>query len=238
MGAIGSPVLPSDMSRTIFSLSVLLCAGFLTSTARAQILVYGFSSSSTGPSSSNASITGGALSTGGGVVTTSNSSPVSSGYSGASGSYFLSDNSWTGVAPGTNYFQFTVTPASVSVSITSIAFGYRESGTSTGPTNFFIRSSADSYGSDLGSGSLVNSDNNWHTTGATSVTLTFISATTFRIYANGAASNTPTLRLDDLTLNGSVSAVPEPATAAMGCGVVALGVTAIVRRRGRLARAV
>ena len=138
------------------------------------------------------------------------------------------------MTPGTNYFQFTVTPASASVSITSIAFGYRESGTSTGPTNFFIRSSADSYGSDLGSGSLINSDNNWHTTGATSVTLTFFSATTFRIYANGAASNTPTLRLDDLTIDGSITAVPEPAATALGGGVLVLGAAAIVRRRTRI----
>ena len=225
--------MPSYISRTILTLSALSCAGLPAPTASAQILIYGFSSSSTGPTSSIANVTGGALSTGGGVVTTSNSSPVSAGYSGASGGYFVSDNGWTGASPGTNYFQFTVTPGGVAVSITSIAFGYRESGASSGPTNFSIRTSADSYISDLGVGSLINSDNNWHTTGPTSVTLTFASATTFRIYANGATSNTPTLRIDDLTINGSLAAVPEPATTALFGGALVLSAAAIARRRRR-----
>ncbi len=215
-------------------LAALLFAGSAVATASAQILVYNFSLSGAGPTSSNGSITGGAVSTGGGVTATSNSSPVSSGYSGASGGYYIADNGWTGTAPGTNYFQFTITPTSASVTITSINFGYRESGTSTGPTNFFIRSSADSYSADLASGSLTNSDNNWHSIGATSVTLTFFSATTFRIYANGASSNTPTLRIDDLTVNGTVSAIPEPETTAVCLGAFALGAVALVRGRRRV----
>ncbi|MSU24272.1 MAG: PEP-CTERM sorting domain-containing protein [Opitutus sp.] len=148
---------------------------------------------------------------------------MSSGYSGASGGYFILDNGWTGTTPGTNYFQFSITPASASVSLTSISFGYRESGTSTGPTNFYFRSSADAYAADLATGSLTNSDNNWHSSGSSSVTITFVSATTFRIYANGATNGTPTLRLDDLTINGAVVAVPEPATVAVWLGLGAMG---------------
>ena len=219
------------MSRSTSLLSALCFAGLLAGTAKAQILVYGFTSSSAGPTSSNPSITGGSVTTGGGVTATSNTSPVSSGYTGASGSYFISDNGWTGTLPGTNYFQFTITPINASVAITSISFGYRESGTSTGPTAFSIRSSADSYSSGLASGALTNSDTNWHSIGTTSVTLTFTSATTLRIYANGAINNTPTLRIDDITINGTVSAIPEPETAAVSLGAFALGATVIVRGR-------
>ena len=210
----------------------LLAAGVLTSKLSAQLLVYGFSVASAGPTSSNANISGGAVTTGGGVTATSNTSPVSSGYSGASGGFYISDNGWTGTAPGTNYFQFTITPISASVTATSINFGYRESGTSTGPTSFFIRSSADTYSSNLASGALSNSDNNWHSIGATSITLTFASATTIRIYATGASSGTPTLRIDDLTLSGTVLAIPEPEMAAAYFAAFTLG-AAIWRKRRR-----
>ena len=199
------------------------CAIF-PATGRAQLVIYSFTSTSAAPTSVAANLSGGSVSTGGGVTTTSNTSPVSSGYAGASGGYFMSDNGWTGVAPGVNYFQFTVTPAAnFSVSLTSLSFGYRESGTSTGPSAFAVRSSFDSYAADLAVGGLTNSDNAWHNSGNASVTLTFTSATTFRIYASGAASATPTLRMDDLTLNGSVAAVPEPTTVAAGLGLAALG---------------
>ena len=210
----------------------LLLLGLSTGPAFSQILVYGFTSSSAAPTSSASNLTGGSVSTGGGVTTTSNTSPVSSGYAGASGGYFISDNGWTGAAPGTNYFQFTITPSSgYSVSIASISFGYRESGASTGPTNFYIRSSVDSYGSNLGTGTLTNSDNSWHSSGNTSVTLTFTSATTVRLYANSASSGTPTLRFDDISVNGSVSAIPEPSTYAIWFGVAALGVAVAKRRK-------
>lgn len=207
----------------IFFRMALGC-GIFSVAGRAQILIYSFTSASTAPTAIAANLSGGPISTGGGVATTSNSSPVSSGYAGASGGYFVSDNGWTGASPGVNYFQFTVTPsANVAVSLTSLSFGYRESGTSTGPTAFTVRSSIDAYAADLAVGALTNSDNAWRNTGNTSVTLSFTSATTFRIYASGAASATPTLRMDDLTLNGSVAAVPEPATVAVALGLTALG---------------
>jgi hypothetical protein len=219
------------MRRIDFIFGALFCAGLSAGTTGAQIVAYGFSASSAGPTSSDANVVGGPVANGGGVMTTSNSSPVSSGYSGASGGYFIFDNGWTGAAPGTNYFQFTVTPSSASVAVTSISFGYRESGTNTGPTSFFVRSSADGYGADLASGSLTNSDNNWHSTGATSVTLTFTSTTTLRIYANGASNNTPTLRIDDISLNGTVTAIPEPESVAAWLGAFALGAAVIGRSR-------
>lgn len=212
-----------------------LGCGIFSAAGHAQIVIYSFTSSSTAPTSVAANLSGGSVSTGGGVTTTSSTSPVSSGYTGASGGYFISDNSWTGASPGVNYFQFTVTPvANFTVSLTSLSFGYRESGTSTGPTAFAVRSSSDSYAADLAVGALTNSDNTWHSSGNTSVTLTFTSATTFRIYASGAASATPTLRMDDLTLNGSVAAVPEPTTVAAALGLAALGAAWRRRRSSRL----
>lgn len=220
--------------RSTFLLSLTLVGGFLAAAGRAQLLVYSFTSSNAGPTSVAANLSGGAVSTGGGVTTTSNTSPVSTAYAGASGGYYLSDNGWTGAAPGVNFFQFTVTPAAnYAVTLTSLSFGYRESGTSTGPTAFAVRSSVDAYAADLAAGALTNTDNAWHHSGNTSVTLTFTSATTLRIYASGATNATPTLRLDDLTVNGSVAAVPEPATVAAVIGFAALG-AAWWRRSARI----
>jgi len=200
-----------------------------TKGARAQILVYSFTGNTTSATSVNSSIAASAISTNG-TISVSNSSPVSSGYTGATGSFYGTDNGWGSAG---NYFQFTITPnANERVSITSINLGYRTSSTS-GPNALAVKSSADGYTSSLAVGSLTNADTSWHSLGATSVTLTFTSATTFRIYASGAATNTPTWRMDDLTINGSVSAIPEPSTYALGVSTLVF-LAALRRRRSAL----
>lgn len=215
---------------------LLLLASSLS--AQTTLLQYSFTSQSLSPTSSPiTNITGGDFSSND-VGSTSNGTPVSQGYTGASGSYYFSDNNWTGTSPGTNYFTFTVTPESgYSVSISSISFGYKQSSTS-GATSFSIYSSKDSYSTSLASGTL---DTAYATTGGTqgnswglassSVTLTFTSATTIRIYANGASTGTATLRGDDFTISGSVSPVPEPSTAAILAGAAVLGFVATRHRR-------
>ena len=206
--------------------------------AQTTLLQYSFTSQSLSPTSSVANVTGGDFSSND-SGSTSNSSPVSQGYTGASGSYYFSDNNWTGTSPGTNYFSFTITPESgYSVSISAISFGYKQSSTS-GATSFSIYSSKDSYATSLASGTLDTiyavtggtQGNNWGLASA-SVSLTFTSATTIRIYANGASNGTPTLRGDDFVISGSVSvsAVPEPATYAFFGGLAALSLAAFRRR--------
>jgi hypothetical protein len=156
-------------------------------------------------------------------------------FSAGSGSYAISQSGWTGSAPGTNYFEFTLTPTSgFSVNLTSISFGNRS--TTTGPTNYSFRSGSDSFVGNLNAGSLIN-DGSWYASGTQSVSLTFTSATTFRLYASGASSAAGTFRVDDFTVNGSATAVPEPATVAAISGAVAL-LIAVFRRKLAITRAV
>jgi hypothetical protein len=194
----------------------------------AQIVVYSFTGNTAAATSSNAFITASTF-TGSNSATLSNSSPV---YSAGTGSYSITQSGWTGTTPGSNYFEFTITPsAGHSVSLTSISFGSRS--TTTGPTAYSFRSSADGYGSSLTTNSLTN-DGNWQASGTQSISLTFTGTTTFRLYANGASSAGGTLRVDDFTLNGSVSAIPEPSTYAAIFGATALVGTIWHRCRQKL----
>lgn len=202
--------------------------------ALAQLVTYTFGSSASPTTAANsvaANLSASAFSGNLGSPTTGSGSPV---YSAGSGGSFFTASAWTGSAPGSNYFEFTLTPTSgFQFDVTSITFGYRA--TSTGPTAFAIRSSNNSYASDLASSTLTN-DGTWHASGAISITLSALSsATTFRVYGSGASASGGTLRLDDVTVNGTVSAVPEPAaTAALGATAALLAVI-VHRRRQRLA---
>jgi hypothetical protein len=149
-------------------------------------------------------------------------------YSAGSGGSYFAASTWTGATPGANYFEFTLTPtAGYQIEVTSISFGHRA--TSTGPTAFAVRSSSDGFASNLASGTFVN-DGFWRASGTMSITLSALSSgTTFRIYGSGASQAGGTLRLDDVTLNGSVTAVPEPATTIAIGGIVALCAVAVLR---------
>lgn len=193
----------------------------------AQLAVYSFTGNTANVTSVASNLSAGAISTNS-SLSVSNGSPVSSGYAGASGSYYGSDNGWGSAG---NFFQFTLMPAAgQSLSITGLSFGYRTSGTS-GPNAFAIRSSNDNYAANLASGALTNTDTNWHSSGTVSITMSGITtATTFRIYGSGASTNTPTLRLDDIVINGALTAVPEPASAVALLGLAGL-LMAVIRRR-------
>jgi hypothetical protein len=194
----------------------------------AQLVVYSFSGNTAAATSTGSSVTASSF-TGSNSPSLSNSSPVSSG----SGSYYITQTGWTGLSPGINYFEFTLTPNSgYSLTLSSVSFLSRSS--PTGPTAYYFRSSADAYVSDLKSGALIN-DFAWYATGNQSISLTSISATTFRLYANAASAGGGTLRIDDFTANGTVSAIPEPSTYAALLGVFALGVGFLYRRRQKTA---
>ncbi len=160
-----------------------------------------------------------------GGPSTGGSSPLSSG------AYF---NASTWSTSENNYFTFTITPES-GYQFTSVSLSFDYRATSTGPTTLAIHSNADSYASSLDSFTITR-DTNWYSSGVRSVSLGNITtATTFRIYGSGASSNSGTLRVDNVVLNGSVSLtpVPEPSTCALLGGVAVLGFAGFRRRRSR-----
>lgn len=205
-------------------LSLLASGGALT----AQLVVYSFGSSAA-PTSVASNLSADVFSGSLGSPAIGSGIPV---YSSGSGGGYFTASAWTGVAPGTNYFEFTLTPGSgYGLSLASISFGYRASG--TGPTAFAIRSSSDVFSSTLVSGTITN-DSAWHATGPLSITLSSQAApTTLRVYASGASSSLGTLRVDDVTLSGSVTAIPEASTYAAMLGLLAFSGVLLHRRRTR-----
>ena len=204
----------------------------LIGAARGQIVTYGFGSAATATTAATsvvASLTASIFTGNLGSPGTGSGTPL---FSAGSGGSFFSASNWTGSAPGTNYFEFTLTPgAGYELSVTSISLGYRV--TATGPTAFAVRSSADAYATSLVTGSITN-DSAWHSSGTLSITLSSLTtATTLRIYGSGASSGSGTFRIDDVALGGSLAltAVPEPATSATIAGTIVLAGVLIRRRR-------
>jgi hypothetical protein len=120
-----------------------------------------------------------------------------------SGNAFGGSGSWGTALSTTRYIQFTVT-ASSGYLLNLYSFDMEAWRSSAGATNYTIRSSIDSYASDLATGSVG-------TTAQTSVsTLTLpsgftgISTVTFRIYGWGGNSNGD-WRLDNFAIDGSVT---------------------------------
>src|SRR5436853_6808412 len=112
---------------------LFLCAWLVAadSAARAVTIVsFAFNASSATPTFTLPGVAATAISTNG-SMSISNTSPVSSGYTGASGSFYASDNGWGSTG---NFFQFSLTPdVGESLVLASLSFGYRLS-TTTGPT--------------------------------------------------------------------------------------------------------
>lgn len=200
-------------------------------TAQAQIAVYSFGtagSPTAGATSVASNLTASVFSGNLGTPAPGGTSPL---YTAGSGGGYFAATAWTGTAPGSNYFEFTLTPnAGHTFAATSLTFGYRA--TSTGPTNFAVRSSTDAYASNLVSGTITG-DSVWRSPGTLTITMSGMNtATTFRIYGSGASSSLGTFRVDDVTVNGSVTAVPEPSTYAAILGFMVL-ISAIIRQRRR-----
>ena len=209
-------------------LSIAMLA--MTCAVQAQIVIYSFGTSgspTTNASSTASDVSASVFSGLNGTPATGSGSPV---YSAGSGGSYFTATAWTGAAPGSNYFQFTITPDSgYSISTTTLTFGYRA--TPTGPTAYSIRSSADSYTANLASGSFTN-DGNWSSVGSISITLSgLVSATTLRLYGSGASTAGGTLRVDDVGLSGTVTAIPESSTYAAILGTLTLLGVVIWRRR-------
>ena len=105
------------------------------------------------------------------------------------------------------YLEFTITPnANYAMSLSSLSFFDQKSG--TGPTTWVLRSSLDSYASNLNGASLgVTSASFSATPQFLDLGLAFqniTTAVTFRLYAYGGTSSSGTWRLDDLTIEGNI----------------------------------
>lgn len=146
----------------------------------------------------------------------------------------------TGALNGDDYFKFTLTPdASFQANLTDLFFDFSGNGASSDPTtntiSFFVRSSVNSYASNIGGTASVTKDGN---TAATyqrhSVDLSaaefqgLTSDVEFRLYIyQTSSSSSDVARFDNLTLNGNVVAVPEPSVAILA----GLGFLGLLRRR-------
>lgn len=165
-----------------------------------------------------ADVTGGTVTQGNNNGTTPllTTTSVSSGYTGASGTFNAGAAARIGAlnqaAGGSAYFEFTFTPAAgKQFAATALSFGARSTG--TGPQAYAIFTSVDSFAAPVASGSLTN-NSSWRliTTALPGVTSSAGEAVTFRIYGyNGAgspAANTANWRIDDLKLTAGVLAIP------------------------------
>lgn len=201
--------------------------------------ITGANASTTNPraaTSLGTNITSASLTLGSGV-TASNSGDT------FGGSGFNSTTLSTAISGG-DYLSFTITPADgFAISISSLSLN---SGVSTAVTNFNVSllSSATGF---TGADSLYNYS--FSTAGAPtqSITLTGVTALQnvsgsleFRLYGWRDTAGTSTFRIrnlsgNDLVINGSVSAIPEPSAFAAAAGVLALsGVIWHRRRQGKL----
>lgn len=130
----------------------------------------------------------------------------SSSYTGSTGGDNFGAAARTGaIATGTNgsaYFQITITPdTGYNITISELTFGARS--TSTGPQSYSIRSSANSYGTEIAGGSITN-NSNWSLKTNSGLSITTSSAITLRIYGfagtGSAGQSTANWRIDDLKI--------------------------------------
>ncbi|MBL7952327.1 MAG: lamin tail domain-containing protein [Flavobacteriales bacterium] len=136
---------------------------------------------------------------------------VSSGYTGASGTWNANAAARIGAlntgASGSAYFEFTVdADALFSTTITSIRFGTRSTG--TGPQAYTLRSSMDGFTADILSGTIAN-NSAWSLKSHSGLSISSLSGglITFRLYGHSGAGSpvagTSNWRIDDLNVTGT-----------------------------------
>jgi hypothetical protein len=137
---------------------------------------------------------------------------------------------------GNDYYEFTITPnVGFVLNLTDLTFDYRRFGGGLNAT-FFVRSSADSFATNLGSAS----------TGSDTFANVVISLSgapfqnvssplTFRLYAFDDMNNAGKGDIvDNITLNGSTGVVPEPGTFGL-LAFGAAGLAGVIARRRKKA---
>ena len=146
------------------------------------------------------------------------------------------NNAAAAVAQNT-YFQFTVAPTTgYSLSLTNLSFLAGRGGGAT-PRGYVVRSSADGFAANLGTGT-VDTARPIASTYNVALALTGLtSATTFRIYTYTPSSG-QSIEYDNITLSGAAtlvsgSAAPEPSSFALV--LLPLAGVAAINLRGRRA---
>lgn len=149
----------------------------------------------------------------------------------------------TGLSEGTTvtngtYFSFTLTANSgQALSLSSLTFNADVSGTSS-PRVFYVLDSADNYvqsntlATDNNAGGTLTTTLNAYTVNLTGAPYQNLSTITFKFYI-ATPSTGNNVGFNNIVVNGTVSAVPEPATAWL---LVAGGVAAAGGMRRRLHR--
>lgn len=114
----------------------------------------------------------------------------------------ISSTSWTNTLPAYWQFQVTMQPG-FALDLQSVALDYYRS--STGPTSWALRSSKDSFGTDLAYGDLTGSAS-WQVLAANLASSSNSGTITYRLYASNAVANGGTWRIDNVTFTGKVYA--------------------------------
>lgn len=225
------------LSTLVFSVAVI---GLTTPQLPAQIVAWnvnGINSSTTNPFSATTLATGlssATLTIGSGVTASSASSTF--------GGSDFNTTSLASAITGNDYLSFSITPSagySFSASSLSLTFGV-----ATAVTNFNVALMSSATGFTSGS-ELWTFSFSTASPATQSITLSGLSglqglssATEFRLYGYRDGSGTTTFRIrdlsgNDLSLSGSVSAIPEPSTYAAIFGAAALAAAIWSRRRPR-----
>lgn len=160
--------------------------------------------------------------------TTTNTTSGANAFQGIGGAG-MGGTPWSASLDANQYFSLTLTPdPGFALNLTSLTFFASKN--TNGADSWSLRSSLDSFGSDLGSGSGVFQGSpgavSWTNPNVTFSLTNLTAPIEFRIYP--FAGTTGNFRLDDITLNGTVTAVPEPSGWLLGT-FAALGL--YLRRR-------
>lgn len=225
------------MSKRALALAGALSAGLIfAETSKADVIAqYTFAGSSLASSDAEGNSGANNVSAGGGTSSQFNNSV---GNPGPSYAIFANTETTEGTAVSNgDFIEFKVTPgANYELDLTSLTFDLLKFSNASA-NKFFVRSSLDGYGSTIGSGTITNISNKTPPDAFESKTVSLTGPSfqnlaadiTFRIYSYGATNASRSLFHDNVILNGSVVAIPEPATFGL-MGVSAL-LLAIRRRR-------
>ena len=201
---------------------VLAVLAFACAAQAAIIAEYTFTGSSAASSDAEANSTAGAFSVSTGTLLYTTSS--STAWIAAGGAVPVADFSGgmniTAQSAATKYWQFTIAPeAGYQITITSLNFLYNVTAASAQNLGWSIAGT--SYDSFVRAATVPTS----YASAAQSIVIT--SATTIHIEGWNATSTGGNFRIDNVVLNGNVTAIPEPAT----MGLLGLGALAMVLRR-------
>lgn len=217
-----------------------ICLGFLlASEASASLISYTFAADSFAPTTVAANVTATP------VNDTGSSASLTTG-PGLPDALFLSQRilSTTPAAAVANnqFFQFTVTPdTGFALDLTSLTFDGARGGDST-PRGFVLRSSLDGFSADIATGTfptVAMTLTNFSIDLSGAVFQGISTDTIFRFYGfapQAGGSGVIGSWYDNLTLNGQVTAVPEPSAAVISLAGIALLGSARWWQRAKLRR--